>query len=568
MPPRYPLFAFATLALASLNPAFGEAVKVDTGKPRQWMEGFGACTIQWNDTVQDLYETQAFRDILTENLRPSICRFEISPLMQAEVSESSAIQSANWSDTQDPANVRPSYRLAAYLHKEEPARNKVVGSVWSPPGWMKVSGQTRGGDPETNRLKPGYEPYLAAYLVAFIQWYERVYGVPMYAISPQNELGFDEPYNSCIYTHEGFATLIAELGQQMEAAGLWPRVKIFGPEHMTFLDKDTADYIAKVMIHPVASKYLDRFAAHGYTDGVESDSAPQTVTRLWDRIKRYNRPFWMSETSGEDNTWANGSARLGALDGLAAKIHNSLAYGQASAFIHWQFTDMSSAQEYALMELSEQGPKFNVMRHYAYHIRPGAVRVDVASADPLLKPINLDTETTAFVHEADRTMTLVLLNRQTSARTLDLEFVQGNGLSTFAMRRSVDGQFWSEGSRVSVNAGKASLSLPARSITTLHATDFNPVYSGWLEEPTFLGKAYAYSENPGWFWHASLGYFYRALRDQNWIYLQDTGDWAYLSQADRTRSAWWVFDRDGGYRWSSTAYGRWWWNPESGWRAL
>jgi len=61
-------------------------------------------------------------------------------------------------------------------------------SPWSPPGWMKTSGSMIGGS-----LLPQYnEPY-ARYLVRFVQAYEAE-GVPIYAITVQNEPGVDRQY--------------------------------------------------------------------------------------------------------------------------------------------------------------------------------------------------------------------------------------------------------------------------------------------------------------------------------------------------------------------------------------
>ena len=58
---------------------------------------------------------------------------------------------------------------------------KLMGSPWSPPGWMKTSGSMIGGE-----LKPEYYSVYANYFVRYIQGYE-ANGLPIYAITPQNE---------------------------------------------------------------------------------------------------------------------------------------------------------------------------------------------------------------------------------------------------------------------------------------------------------------------------------------------------------------------------------------------
>ena len=57
-------------------------------------------------------------------------------------------------------------------------------SEWSPPAWMKTSGELIGGT-----LKPGYEPALASYFRKFVEAYEAE-GIPIYAITIQNEPNF------------------------------------------------------------------------------------------------------------------------------------------------------------------------------------------------------------------------------------------------------------------------------------------------------------------------------------------------------------------------------------------
>jgi glucosylceramidase len=61
---------------------------------------------------------------------------------------------------------------------------KFFASEWSPPAWMKTSGNLIGGS-----LKPGYEKQLAAYFRQFIEAYEGV-GIPVYALTIQNEPNF------------------------------------------------------------------------------------------------------------------------------------------------------------------------------------------------------------------------------------------------------------------------------------------------------------------------------------------------------------------------------------------
>ncbi|CAM2872164.1 glycoside hydrolase family 30 beta sandwich domain-containing protein [Paenibacillus sediminis] len=58
---------------------------------------------------------------------------------------------------------------------------KLMGSPWSPPGWMKTSGSMIGGE-----LIKEYYPVYADYFVRYIEAYAQ-HELPVYAITPQNE---------------------------------------------------------------------------------------------------------------------------------------------------------------------------------------------------------------------------------------------------------------------------------------------------------------------------------------------------------------------------------------------
>lgn len=61
---------------------------------------------------------------------------------------------------------------------------KLMASPWSAPGWMKTSGHMIGGE-----LKKEYYPVYAEYFVRYIKSYAS-HGLPIYAITPQNEALF------------------------------------------------------------------------------------------------------------------------------------------------------------------------------------------------------------------------------------------------------------------------------------------------------------------------------------------------------------------------------------------
>ena len=63
---------------------------------------------------------------------------------------------------------------------------KIMGSPWSPPGWMKTSGQFVCGSHWDSRLKTEMYSVYADYFIRFIQEYA-IEGIQIHAITIQNE---------------------------------------------------------------------------------------------------------------------------------------------------------------------------------------------------------------------------------------------------------------------------------------------------------------------------------------------------------------------------------------------
>jgi len=100
-----------------------------------------------------------------------------------------------YQDQQDkPFSIQPDINLGIIkvlqMFIEEaaslkPARDiKFFASSWSPPAWMKTTGNLIGGT-----LKPGYEKQVAVYFRQFIEAYGEK-GIPVHAITIQNEPNF------------------------------------------------------------------------------------------------------------------------------------------------------------------------------------------------------------------------------------------------------------------------------------------------------------------------------------------------------------------------------------------
>ncbi|MBD3239319.1 MAG: hypothetical protein GF331_01945, partial [Chitinivibrionales bacterium] len=194
---------------------------------------------------------------------------------------------------------------------------------------------------------------------------------------------------------------------------------------------------------------IGALAVHGYNDGVTPTPASDAATK-WSAAARncaqVGKPLWMTETSGYSTDW-NGAFQF------AQMMHAALRYGKIAVWVHWYGTNFLDAN-------ANKNKKYYVAKQVYRYVRPGAVMYDVTdvSTDGVL--------VTAFVHQQDRTMTVIAMNANTGNTQLTLT---GTGLpSQYQVYRTSSGQ-----NCASQGTSGNTLTLPGNSITTLYATNYD-----------------------------------------------------------------------------------------------
>jgi glucosylceramidase len=131
---------------------------------------------------------------------------------------------------------------------------KILGSPWSPPAWMKTTDNMEGG-----QLKPECYDVYARYFVKYIQGMESL-GIPIYAITPQNEpLYYTANYPCMLMEAADQAEFIkTALGPTFQSQGI--NSKIICYDH----NWDRPDYPITVLNDPGARQYVAGSAFHGY----------------------------------------------------------------------------------------------------------------------------------------------------------------------------------------------------------------------------------------------------------------------------------------------------------------
>ncbi len=400
----------------------GSDIHINSSQQYQTIEGFGTCLVHWVPELAALYQTESFQDFYVNELGASMLRIELWPdVSRTEIANWQDIRYQDFDFTDKGRNGQVFVDFIEAIHDRGPDGVKLIATVWSPPGWMKINGQTTSGDPNRenfnlkahgdlpvvadNRLRPDRYQHFAKWLVEWVKFFEAK-GIPLYALSPQNEPVFSMFFNSAVYSPPEYSRLIQVIGEMFEQEGI-PQPLLFGPEHLTRDVAWTKLYLDNIQASP-AAKYFNIVASHGYVDGVAMDKDPSSPGRFWQLVEPYGYRYWMTEAGTGDHTWPD------PLNGIGAQLHASLVEGQASAFLPWQVAG-KKVTYHNLMLMDQPTAKTYVTMQYWRFIRPGAVRIEASSQGH-------QVESSAFVDEERQTLTVVLLNRADTDREMTLNF--------------------------------------------------------------------------------------------------------------------------------------------------
>ncbi|MBI1841770.1 MAG: hypothetical protein HYR88_13100 [Verrucomicrobia bacterium] len=153
--------------------------------------------------------------------------------------------------------------------RKKNAKLLFFASPWSPPAWMKSGGVLTGGS-----LLPQHYAAYALYLARFIEAY-RDEGIPLYAITVQNEPGVDRAkakdpkwrYPSCRWTREQERDFIRDhLGPLLRYRGLATRIWCYDHNYnVEATDEDPGiGHPRLILSDPRAATFVDGVGFHEY----------------------------------------------------------------------------------------------------------------------------------------------------------------------------------------------------------------------------------------------------------------------------------------------------------------
>ncbi len=332
---------------------------------------------------------------------------------------------------------------------------------------------------------------------AYVRAFQNKYGVSFHAISIQNEVCFEQYYNSALYplSSQYIAALkavraefdsypdlkgIALIGPEDvlggDAYGMWQFNPDSGAQHKNL------QYLQNIAADPAATAALAFYCIHGYAaDGIGDQGAvdpaqwnywlngwtsspasaiPPNVAGFGSRGKK----SWMTETSQDNPAWlspATGVPNAGAWS-IALKMHHALNSGSESAFLYKELTDGNPVSGVTLTDASQlsASAKYAAFKHFSAFIRPGSVRLNtLVSGAPLLNA-------GSYINDADNSLVIVLVNGGSSPLSAAIAFSTPAGIVSFQTVTSSNGAYLQPGT-VPVSNGAASVNVPGYGVMTL-----------------------------------------------------------------------------------------------------
>jgi O-glycosyl hydrolase len=247
---------------------------------------------------------------------------------------------------------------------------------------------------------------------------------------------------------------------------------------------------AAILSDPAARRYVAAMGYHSYpygegysstsfilrTSGAGSPDRARVAVRyrLRDLGKQYNVKVWMTENS-------NGGAPLSydTFRARAIQIHDEFLYADASAYFGenaiWDLTSQRShfrnsslyENEGSIVLVNEDTGAVDItgigyaIGHYARWVKPGAVRVEASSSNPLV-------QVSAFRDEEREMVGFVLINNAASTSAVDISLAGLRVTGNLTGEQSAPSSYWKRLAAFAPSSATTfTITLPPTSVTSV-----------------------------------------------------------------------------------------------------
>jgi glucosylceramidase len=246
-------------------------IRLDSGRTFQDVLGFGASFTDAACYMVSQLSAEAREQLLRELFHPSEMGFSVSRICLG--SSDYATKAYSFDDGEPDSELTRfsidhdrEYILPVLLQARKVNPDLfLLGSPWSPPGWMKANGSMLGGS-----MRKMFFASYAGYFVKFLQAYETA-GVPVDAITPQNEVDTDQDCRmpACLWGQEYEIEFIARhLGPALGRSNLATKIWILDHNYNLW------GRAICTLDEPGVARHVDGVAWHGYA------GRPDMMTRV------------------------------------------------------------------------------------------------------------------------------------------------------------------------------------------------------------------------------------------------------------------------------------------------
>jgi O-glycosyl hydrolase len=294
-----------------------------------------------------------------------------------------------------------------------------------------------------------YADVLADYALGFADHM----GMPLAAISIQNEPDFKADYESCSWTAGQVHDFLAVLKLELASKATPPGLRILAPEDSNFEES----LVVPSLDDPNTASVVGVVGVHQY-DYAEANFAAKPLPT----VESHAKPLWMTEVS-------QGAANDSSItDGLywAQMIHTDLTLAQVNAFNYWWLWASSSSKS-ALIGLDgatvTENKRLFTLGQFSRFVRPGWLRIAVATS-----PV-AGVSSSAFRDPVGGQLAVVLINAGTIDKTIDLALAAG-AYGTLGAWRTSATEDLAPVDAVTVEASRARVQLAGQSVTTVYGS--------------------------------------------------------------------------------------------------
>jgi O-glycosyl hydrolase len=443
---RLPFYWFLVLALLiaciyhSKSSALAATVEVRENILYQRIEGIGGnyAFSQSGSSVGQYTLT---------NLNPRHARVEMDLTEWEPNNDDGNPSGFNWSAFQDRGKTNTNFlQLQDFRNRGIPA----VASIWNVPHWM-----VQNPEAENDRVVPQsmYDEAIESIAAYLIHARDR-YGVTIPYISfNEVEIGW-----RVVFSSSDMADFIKKAGARFAELGLSVKWLTGDVGHADAL----VDYALPILQDADARQHLGPISVHTwYPEYYGSD----TVYRdIYDLAKQYGLPVWVEEVGIDPEGWNIPGYTTGwdyAFD-LARLYYRLIKFMGASVMDYWEY-----GNDYPLVNSSSLTPypAFYVVKQIAEHLPPGTDIVEATSDNPNILVISGKNDATG-------NFMVQVINDGSSPETVTFLSLPNSNLS---LQRTSDGENMINAGNHTPSNGTLTLTLPARSISTLSGPDTNPV---------------------------------------------------------------------------------------------